>query len=122
MENFMPLCGFLNLDMVNYKGSAGDIYFVTDYVSEAQNAFIGGLIDTYTDYEWGSFRCGYGCSDHASWTKRGYPATAPFESTKSQMNPYIHKTTDTIDKSGGRAEHAFKFARMGVAYAVELAK
>lgn len=114
--------GMLNLDMVNYKGSEGDIYFVTDYTSEAQNAFVGSLIDSYTDYTWGSFPCGYGCSDHASWTKRGYPASTPFESTKAQMNPYIHKSADTLDKTDGRAEHAFKFARVGVAYAVELAK
>lgn len=114
--------GMLNLDMVNYKGSERDIYFVSDNTSAAQNEFVGRLIDTYTGYKWGSFKCGYGCSDHASWTKRGYPSTAPFESLMDQHNPYIHKATDTIDKSGGRAEHAFKFARVGVAYAVELAK
>ncbi|OGR71851.1 MAG: hypothetical protein A2089_09005 [Elusimicrobia bacterium GWD2_63_28] len=114
--------GMLNLDMVNYKGSAKDIYFVTDNTSPDQNAFLGKLIDTYTEYTWGSFKCGYGCSDHASWTKNGYPASMAFESTFEQYNPSIHKPVDTLAQTGGRAEHAFKFARLGVAYAVELAK
>lgn len=114
--------GMLNLDMVNYKGSALDIYFVSDNTSADQNAFLGKLVDTYTEYKWGSFKCGYGCSDHASWTKNGYPASLPFESTFTQYNPFIHKATDTLAQSGGRAEHALKFARLGVAYAVELAK
>jgi leucyl aminopeptidase len=114
--------GMLNLDMVNYKGSPLDIYFVSDNTSAAQNAFLGKLVDTYTDYKWGSFKCGYGCSDHASWTKNGYPASLPFESTFTQYNPFIHKPTDTLAQSGGRAEQALKFARLGVAYAVELAK
>ena len=114
--------GMLNLDMANYKGSPLDIYFVSDNTSADQNAFLGRLVDTYTEYKWGSFKCGYGCSDHASWTKNGYPASLPFESTFTQYNPFIHKATDTLAQSGGRAEHALKFARLGVAYAVELAK
>lgn len=114
--------GMLNLDMANYKGSALDIYFVSDNTSAAQNAFLGKLLDTYTDYKWGSFRCGYGCSDHASWTKNGYAASLPFETLFSEHNPFIHTANDTLAQTGGRAEHAFKFARLGVAYAVELAK
>jgi leucyl aminopeptidase len=114
--------GMLNLDMVNYKGSPLDIYFVSDNTSADQNAFLGRLVDAYTDYKWGSFKCGYGCSDHASWTKNGYPASLPFESTFTQYNPSIHKATDTLAQTGGRAEQALKFARLGMAYAVELAK
>jgi len=114
--------GMLNLDMVNYKGSALDIYFVSDNTSADQNAFLGKLVDTYTDYKWATFKCGYGCSDHASWTKNGYPASLPFESTFEQYNPFIHKATDTLAQTGGRAEQALKFARLAAAYAVELAK
>ena len=114
--------GMLNLDMANYKGSALDIYFVSDNTSAAQNAFLGRLLDTYTEYKWGSFKCGYGCSDHASWTKNGYAASLPFESLFNEHTPFIHKATDLLLQTGGRAEHAFKFARLGVAYAVELAK
>ena len=112
----------MNLDMVNYKGSEKDIYFVSDNTSQPLNDYVGKLIDSYTGLTWGTLKCGYGCSDHASWTKNGYPSTTPFESSMEQMNPYIHKADDTLDKSGGRAEHAIKFARLGLAFAVESAK
>lgn len=114
--------GMLNLDMVNYRGSEKEIYFVADNTSAAQNAFLGKLIDAYLGYTWGTLKCGYACSDHAPWTKSGYHASYAFESTFEQYNPHIHKATDTLDKSGNGAAHALKFARLGVAYAVELAK
>lgn len=114
--------GMLNLDMVNYKGSTADIYFVSDNASAAQNAFLQKLVDTYTSYTWGVIKCGYACSDHASWTKNGFPASMPFESKFNEYNPYVHKATDTLSVTGGRAEHALKFAKLAAAYAVELAK
>ncbi len=114
--------GMLNLDMANYKGSPADIYFVSDNTSAEQNAFIGKLISTYTDYTWGTTKCGYGCSDHASWTRNGFAASLPFESTFADYNPAIHSANDTLAQTGGRAEHAVKFARLGVAYIVEMAK
>lgn len=122
-KNGVQVEGMLNLDMVNFKGSDRDIYFLTDNTNAAQNAFLEKLVDTYLpEYTRGTLKCGYGCSDHASWTKNGYPASYAFESTFEQYNPDIHKATDTIDKCGGGAAHALKFARLGVAYAVELAK
>ncbi len=114
--------GMLNLDMVNYKGSEKDIYFVSDNTSADQNAFLGRLVETYLGLGWGTLKCGYACSDHASWTKKGYPASYAFESTFEQHNPYIHKATDTLDKCGGNARQALNFARLAAAYAVELAK
>jgi leucyl aminopeptidase len=35
-------------------------------------------------------------------------------------NPYIHTANDTISKSGNNANHALKFAKLALAYAVEL--
>ncbi|OGS13505.1 MAG: hypothetical protein A2234_10405 [Elusimicrobia bacterium RIFOXYA2_FULL_58_8] len=114
--------GMLNLDMANFKGSAQDINFVTDNTNSDQNAFLGKLVDIYTPYTWATFKCGYGCSDHASWTKNGYPASLPFESKMEEYNPAIHTANDTLEQMGGRATHAVKFAKLAVAYMVELAK
>jgi len=114
--------GMLNMDMVNYRGSEKDIYFVADNTSAGQNAFLGKLAETYLGYTWGTLKCGYACSDHASWTKNGYPASYSFESTFEQYNPSIHKPVDTLANCGGGASHALKFARLAAAYAVELAK
>lgn len=118
--------GVVQFDMTNYKGSKDlDIVFMTDYTNEAQNKFMGSLIDYYmTNVRWGYSQCGYGCSDHASWHNAGFPASMPFESIKGDMNGHIHTKRDTIDvaRSGGTADHAEKFARLGIAYIVEMGK
>lgn len=115
--------GALQLDMTNYKGSEIDIVMMTDFTNAGQNAFLGKLIDTYLPtLKWGYDKCGYACSDHASWNRQGYPVSMPFESKKNDMNGNIHTGRDTISQSGGTAEHAAKFARMGLAFVLELDK
>lgn len=118
----VPVQGMLNLDMTNYKGSAEDIYFIADYTSAEQNAFLGKLVAAYTGYTWSTSRCGYGCSDHASWTKNGFAASLPFEAKFNECSPDIHTPKDTPAQMGGRARHALKFAKLAVAYIVEMAK
>ncbi len=115
--------GVLQLDMTNFNGSNEDISIITDYTSEAQNTFLTKLIDTYLgNLSWGYSSCGYGCSDHASWHSQGYPASIPFEAHKNDMNGHIHTARDTIERSGGDAEHALKFAKLALAYVIELDK
>jgi leucyl aminopeptidase len=115
--------GVLQLDMTNYKGSPGDIYMFTDYTNAVQNTFVSNLVTTYLPgLVKGNSSCGYACSDHASWWSVGYPASFPFESTFGQHNPFIHSPQDTIDKSGGTANHAVKFAKLAAAYMAEVAK
>ena len=46
----------------------------------------------------------------------------PFESRSNQMNRKIHSAKDTLEQSSNNAQHAVKFARLGAAYAIELAK
>ncbi|MCV2356387.1 M20/M25/M40 family metallo-hydrolase [Paucibacter sp. B2R-40] len=113
--------GVMQLDMTNYKGAANDIYIFTDYTDSAQNSFVTNLIKTYLPtLKIGSDRCGYACSDHASWNAKGYYASMPFESSFAADNPYIHSANDTYANTGSQAEHSLKFARMALAYAVEL--
>jgi leucyl aminopeptidase len=115
--------GVLQLDMTNFHGSSRtniDIALVNDFTNRAQNEFLAKLIDTYLQLPWNYTRCGYACSDHASWTAQGYPASAPFEAMKNDMNNRIHTANDLLSHSGGHAEHAKKFARLAVAYMVEL--
>lgn len=114
--------GVLQLDMTNYQGSDRDIWLIDDHTDRAQNGFLTRLIETYTDATWGVDRCGYACSDHASWTRAGIPASMPFESRFRQSNREIHTVRDTLEMSGNNAQHAVKFARLGAAYALELAK
>jgi bacterial leucyl aminopeptidase len=113
--------GALQLDMTNYQGGTSDYTLITDYTNAAQNTFVKNLAAYYTPtMVVNQGACGYACSDHASWTRNGYVASFPFESLLSQDNPYIHTPQDTIDKSGNNANHAIKFSRLALAFAVEL--
>ncbi|MCT4642832.1 MAG: M28 family metallopeptidase [Bacteriovoracaceae bacterium] len=116
--------GVVQFDMTNHKGTDDlDIVFMTDYTNEAQTKFMGKLINTYVDgVKWGYSKCGYGCSDHASWHNNGFPASMPFESTMGDINKHIHTKNDLIERSGGNADHAAKFAKLGVAFLVEMGK
>jgi len=108
--------------MTNYQGSDKDIWLITDHTSEAQNQFLAKLIETYVGATYDYDRCGYACSDHASWHRNGVPASMPFESRFRQYNGTIHSVEDTLEVSGNNAQHAVKFARLAAAYAVELGK
>jgi len=114
--------GALQLDMTNYQGSDKDIWLMKDFTDAKQNAFVTALIDRYVGATWGLDACGYACSDHASWYRAGVPASMPFESRMKQYNRSIHTNADTLERSNNNADHAIKFARLGAAYAIELAK
>jgi bacterial leucyl aminopeptidase len=114
--------GVMQLDMTLNKGTEDlDIVMMADYTNGAQNEFLGKLIDEYVKVPWGYSRCGYGCSDHASWTAAGYPSSIPFESTMQDINKKIHTAQDTLQSAGGDAKHAAKFAKLATAFVVELA-
>ncbi|MEM7480828.1 MAG: M20/M25/M40 family metallo-hydrolase [Acidobacteriota bacterium] len=113
----------LQLDMTAYHGSPQDIALLSDFTDSTLTAFVGDLIDTYlTDLTRTSTACGYGCSDHAAWTAEGYPAAMPAESRLPDLNPNLHRTTDTLASLGDSAAHAFKFARLASAFTVELGR
>ena len=120
-DNNEPVIGVMQLDMTNYKGSSDkDIVLIADNTNSEQNTFMGRLIDEYVKVSWQYDRCGYGCSDHASWNGVGFPASFPFEARKNDMNRSIHTSGDTIDRSRNSASHATNFAKLGIAYLVEL--
>lgn len=113
--------GVIQLDMTNYKGSDADIYIFTDYTDAQQNQFLADLIRTYLPtLKVGYDKCGYKCSDHASWYDQGYAASLPFESSFNGSDPHIHTVNDTYANTGNQAQHALKFSRLALAYAVEL--
>ncbi len=114
--------GVMNLDMTNYKGTSNsDITLMTDYTNAAQNKFVKDLAAHYQpSLKVTEDRCGYACSDHASWTNRGFVASMPAEALFDDSNPYIHTGNDTISKSGNNANHALKFAKLALTFAVEL--
>jgi len=115
--------GVVQFDMTNYKGSVQDIWIYTDFTNPTQNTFMQNLVTTYLPgLTQSTSQCGYACSDHASWTQNGYPASLPFEAKFSQYDPFIHTSQDTIENCGNTANHAVKFGKLAVAYMAEVAK
>ncbi len=120
--------GVLQLDMTEYaSGASQDMRLVTDYSNASLKQFFNALFDAYlapTGLSRGSYTCGYGCSDHASWTTAGYPAAMMFEAGNSSggYNPKIHTTGDNLSFLGESAANSVKFAQFALAFVGEVGK
>lgn len=120
--NGTEVVAVLQLDMTGYNGSIEDIVLISDHVDAELTAFTGDLLETYLpELAVTTTACGYACSDHASWTSRGFRAVFPFEARFGQHNSAIHSGNDTMATLGSSAAHAVKFARLAAAFMVETA-
>jgi len=110
----------MQLDMTMYGANASQtIGILTDYVSPELTQFIRLVANAYSDYPHENTKCGYGCSDHASWNRYGYRSSMPFETIFSKSNPYIHSVDDTISRIN--FSRGIEFAKIAIGYIVELA-
>ncbi len=115
----------LQLDMTNYRSGGADMRLITDYSNADIKTFLTSLFDTYLaplGLTRGTYTCGYGCSDHASWTSAGYPAGMMFEGGASGYFSSIHTQNDTLANMGNSAQNSGKFAKLGLAFLGEAAK
>ncbi|KAH8834092.1 peptidase [Flagelloscypha sp. PMI_526] len=103
------------------KGTEEVIGIITTYVDPNLTEFNIKLVDKYLDIPPVKTRCGYACSDHNSWDKAGFPSSFSIESIFENKSPHIHSTNDTIDLSTEFSfDHMLEFAKLCVAFAVEL--
>lgn len=113
--------GVLQLDMTLFSGSGRRaIASMQDFTDPV----LRELLKQWNEkYELGATiladRCGYGCSDHASWHRQGFPALMPFESTFADKNPSIHTSRDEI-RPGIDFEHSSLFTKIAIVFASEL--
>lgn len=116
----VPVYSMFQFDMIGYPASFDTpIGVTTDVVDPALTQFSRMLIDVYCKIEHANSVCGYGCSDHASWTRAGYPSAFPFEAPfNGGINPYIHTARDTIENGVDQAR-SLEFTHLGMAYLVE---
>jgi len=112
------IAGMFNLDMTMFPGTEKNIAFVTDNADPYLTSFVKMLIDEYVKIPWVNTRCGYGCSDHASWTRAGYPSVYPFEAPDKEYNPHIHTTDDTLKWLD--TDFGMHYAKLALAYAIEV--
>lgn len=110
----------LQLDMTLFPGE-GELVIgnVTDFTSAWLRDLFVQLNDVYIGAKLVEDKCGYGCSDHASWYRQGYPTLLPFEATTSSMNRNIHTTRDIITPEMS-FKHSAAFSKLAVAFAIEL--
>jgi leucyl aminopeptidase len=73
-QDGVNVVAMLQLDMIGFKGNNPRIGHITDYTSSELNAFARLMIYGYLEIGYENARCGYGCSDHASFTTQGFPA------------------------------------------------
>jgi len=119
-DNSIAVYAQMQLDMTMYvkQGVPERIGIISDYVSTDLTNFNILLIDAYCEIGYAISKCGYACSDHASWTKAGYAASFPFENTMQDIDPYIHSDQDLIKYLN--VEHGMEFAKLATGFAIEL--
>lgn len=108
-------------EMSGYVGSSRTITVLQDFVDSDLTRFTEALVAEYSDIPVKQERCGYGCSDHASWTSEGFPAVCTAEGgpySFGNVNPDMHTDRDSIDKLD--MEYQVQFTRVALAFAVEL--
>jgi leucyl aminopeptidase len=103
------------------RGTREEVGIITDFVDEDVTDFNKALVDLYLDIPFVETKCGYACSDHASWSKAGYASSFTIESSFENSNKNIHSTNDRIDVSEEFSfDHMLEFSKLAVAFAVEL--
>ncbi|KIY49546.1 peptidase [Fistulina hepatica ATCC 64428] len=103
------------------RGTPEKVGIITDFVDAGLTKFNMELVDTYLDIPYVETKCGYACSDHASWMQAGYPSSFTIESSFEDSNQLIHSTNDRIDISDEFSfDHVLQFCKLAVAFAIEL--
>lgn len=111
--------GVLQLDMTLFPGE-GELVIgnVTDYTNAWLRDYFTRINDAYLHARIVEDRCGYACSDHASWHRQGYAAFVPFESTTKTMNPDIHTSRDVISNRSSFT-HMAAFSKIALIFAMD---
>jgi len=120
LKNEIAVAGMMQVDMTGYvhPKSKPVVGIATDNVDAKLSAFLQKVSKEYNTIPWKDVKCGYGCSDHASWNKAGYPSSFIMEGPFDESSPYIHTASDDISHID--FDHVEEFSRLALAFAVEL--
>ncbi|ODM98733.1 putative leucine aminopeptidase 1 [Orchesella cincta] len=91
-----------------------DIGIYTDNVNSALTQFMRLLTDEYLEFGRRDRTCGYGCSDHVSFTNYGYPTAMPAEHT---LHPQMHTAQDNL--AGVSFTQVREFVKLAIGVVVE---
>lgn len=114
-EQARNIVGVIQLDMTLFPGDGEfTLGSMTDFTSLDMRERLKRINATYGQANIIEDKCGYGCSDHASWYKNGFPTLMPFESTKNKMNGNIHSDKDTVNAASS-FRHSAMFSKLALA-------
>ncbi|ODM92511.1 putative leucine aminopeptidase 1 [Orchesella cincta] len=110
------IIGMLNLDVVGYYvNGVDDIGIYTDNGNAQMAQFLRILTDEYLEFGRRDLTCGYGCSDHASFTNAGFPAVMAGEAVD---HPGMHTVTDVLENMSIRQVN--EFVKLSVGLTIEM--
>lgn len=111
----------LQLDMTLFPGS-GELVIgsMNDFTSSWLRDYLKANNETYIKARIVDDKCGYGCSDHASWYRQGYPTLMPFESKMNDSNSNIHTARDLVSKDSN-FNHSVAYTKIALLFAMDLA-
>ncbi len=120
-KNKIDVVAALQLDMTLFPGSGEfSITSIEDFTHPGLRNYLEKIASAYTRIKIiPGDKCGYACSDHASWTSQGYASVFPFEAMSASSNFDLHTLNDTLnDKSS--LLHSAEFAKLGLAFVMEI--
>lgn len=120
-QDKIPVRAVLQLDMVAFPAKTEMVTFIDDNVDPNLNLWTEQLYGLYLAGRTQHDRCGYACSDHASWNRYHYSSVIPFETMVDEMNDRIHSSEDTWDQFLN-ADYAAIFSKIALAFVVELSR
>jgi leucyl aminopeptidase len=119
-EQKKDIVAVLQLDMTMFPGDGVlKIASMTDFTSRWLRDYLVSANNTYFQATIQEDQCGYGCSDHASWHKQGFPTLFPTESKFDSSFKDIHTAKDVISPVMN-FEHAKLFSKIALTMAMDL--
>jgi len=110
----------LQLDMTMFPGDGEFVIAsMTDFTSAWLRDYLTAINNTYIKATIKEDKCGYGCSDHASWYRRGYPTLMPTEAKFNSMFDDLHTERDVISPVMS-FNHALVFSKIALTLAMDL--
>ena len=114
--------GVLQLDMTLFPGDGEfTLGSMTDFTSAEMRDLLQTINRDYIGATIIEDKCGYGCSDHASWYRNGFPTLMPFEATMKRMNGNIHTDKDVVSASLS-FRHSAMFTKIAIAFLSTLSR
>lgn len=123
-KNNKNVVAVLNLDMTGYTVDGKTTYILSgdkDYVDAELADLSKLLIPMYTKLIAKEGKCGYACSDHASWSRFGFPTCCVSEGSPvdKNFNMAYHSAKDTIENIN--ISYSIEHCKFGLAFIIETA-